>query len=95
MSQKRAFPTPRPEGMANILDATMRLLQERSPGDISLRDVATEAGHGHRLIVEWFGGKGGLFAAVLERLFRDLAASGERFYSDFATRHDVDRKSVV
>lgn len=54
MSQKRALPTPRPEGMANILDATMRLLQERSPGDISLRDVATEAGHDVRLAIRVF-----------------------------------------
>lgn len=89
MADKRAQPTPRADGMANIVDATMRLLQQRSPADITLRDVARKSGHGHRLIVEWFGGKGGLYFAVFERIFRDLAATGELFFSDIATRSEI------
>jgi len=89
VSTKRSLPTPRAEGMANILEATFRLLQTRDPGDITLRDVARESGHGPRLIIEWFGGKGGLFAAVCEKIFSDLANSGELFYSDIALRPEV------
>ena len=75
--------------MANIVDATMRLLKTTSPADITLRDIARESGHGHRLIVEWFGGKGGLFAAVVTKVFEELAATGNLFYSDIATRPEV------
>ncbi len=75
--------------MSNILEATLRLLQSSDPGDITLRDVARESGHGPRLIIEWFGGKGGLFAAVCENIFSDLATSGELFYSDIALRPEV------
>ena len=89
VSTKRSLPTPRAEGMANILEATFRLLQTRDPGDITLRDVARESGHGPRLIIEWFGGKGGLYAAVCEKTFSDLATSGELFYSDIALRPEV------
>jgi len=89
VSTKRSLPTPRAEGMANILEATFRLLQTRDPGDITLRDVARESGHGPRLIIEWFGGKGGLYAAVCEKIFSDLANSGELFYSDIALRPEV------
>jgi len=75
--------------MTNIIEATLRLLQSNGPGDITLRDVARESGHGPRLIIEWFGGKGGLFAAVCEKIFSDLATSGELFYSDVALRPEV------
>lgn len=75
--------------MANIIAATIRLLATTSPADITLRDIARESGHGHRLIVEWFGGKGGLFAAVVAKIFQDLASTGDLFYSDIATRPEV------
>lgn len=75
--------------MANIVSATIRLLQSTSPQDITLRDIARESGHGHRLIVEWFGGKGGLFAAVFTEIFRSLRESGELFYANVPTRTEV------
>lgn len=89
MAQQRSLPTPRSEGMNNIVTATIRLLKSHRPAEITLRDIARESGHGHRLIVEWFGGKGGLFGAVVSRVFEDLAASGDLFYSDVATRPDL------
>lgn len=89
VNAKRSLPTPRAEGMTNIIQATLRLLESNDPGDITLRDVARESGHGPRLIIEWFGGKGGLFAAVCEKIFADLASSGELFYSDVALRPEV------
>lgn len=89
MATSRAHPTPRNEGMANIVSATIRLLETRTPQDVTLRDVAHESGHGHRLIVKWFGGKGGLFAAVVNETFEKLSASGELFYADLPLRRDV------
>lgn len=89
MVTSRAHATPRNEGMANIVAATIRLLETRGPQDVTLRDVARESGHGHRLIVEWFGGKGGLFAAVVNQTFEQLAASGELFYADLPLRREV------
>ena len=89
MATKRANPTPRGEGMGNIVAATIRLLETQRPQDITLRDVARESGHGHRLIVEWFGGKGGLFAAVFREIFAGLVETGELFNAGVVTRTDV------
>ena len=69
--------------------ATIRILQTTRPAEITLRDIARESGHGHRLIVEWFGGKGGLYGVVVAKIFEDLAATGDLFYSDIATRPEV------
>ena len=89
VTEKRSQPTPRNEGMANIIAATLRLLKTRQPQDITLRDVAIESGHGHRLIVEWFGGKGGLYAAVFNEIFGPLRETGQLYAADVPTRSDV------
>lgn len=89
MTTPRAHPTPRKEGMNNILEATIRLLQDHSPAEVTLHEIARESGHSNRVIIEWFGSKGGLFAAVFEKIFGDLAASGYLFYSGVATRSDI------
>lgn len=89
MAPTRALPTPRAEGMSNIIAATIRLLEVKGPHEVTLRDVAKESGHGHRLISEWFGGKGGLYAAVVMKTFENLVSTGELFYSDIAVRPEV------
>ena len=89
MATKRSLPTPRNEGMTNIISATLQLLKTHSPQDITLRDVAAVSGHAPRLIIEWFGGKGGLYAAVFTEIFTDLIESGELFAADVPTRKDV------
>ncbi|MEN9805477.1 MAG: hypothetical protein RIS41_2324 [Actinomycetota bacterium] len=75
--------------MRNVLDATLRLLETHSPKDVTLRDVARESGHGPRLIIEWFGGKGGLYGAVFKKVFSDIIESGDLFFADFGIRRDV------
>lgn len=75
--------------MKNVLEATLRLLETTNPKDVTLRDVARESGHGPRLIIEWFGGKGGLFAAAFEKVFSDITQSGELFLADVVVRPDV------
>lgn len=91
MASNRALPTPRAEGMSNIIAATIRLLEVKGPHEVTLRDVAKESGHGHRLISEWFGGKGGLYAAVVTKTFENLVNTGELFYSDIAVRPEGAR----
>ena len=75
--------------MTNIVSATIRLLETKSPQDITLREVAEESGHGHRLIVEWFGSKGDLFTAVFNQVFENLVKEGLFFYADIPTRPEV------
>jgi AcrR family transcriptional regulator len=60
--------TKRPEGMDNMIEATVGLLRQRSPDQITVRDVAEASGHHHRFVQAWFGGKVGLFRAAFDRL---------------------------
>ena len=74
----RAIPqtrTPRAVGMEHMVTATVQLLRERSPDQITVRDVAEAAGHHHRFVQAWFGGKVGLLRAAFDRLLEDLAQS--------------------
>jgi AcrR family transcriptional regulator len=67
--------TPRDEGMENMLAATVDLLAERRPEDITVRDVAEASGHHHRFVQAWFGGKVGLFRAAFDRMSATTAAA--------------------
>lgn len=89
VNKKRQFPTPRNEGMENIIAAASSLLEHENAGDITIRDIAKASGHHHRLIIEWFGNKGGLMYAVFEKIFTELIDSGELFTSTIALRPDV------
>ncbi len=53
---------------AALIDATEKLCAERSPAQVSVRDIAAEAGVNHGQIHHYFGSKEGLVAATLERL---------------------------
>ena len=74
MAAKRSQPTHRDEGKANVIAATLRLLDTTAPKDITLRDIARESGHGNRLIIEWFGGKAGSQYQFQKMLFSDLGS---------------------
>ena len=89
-SRKRDI-TPRDVGMSKIVAATLDLLDAYGPQDLTIRQIARAAGHHHRLIIEWFGSKGGLFAAVFEEVFRDLISSGELFDGPVAARSEVKK----
>ena len=75
--------------MANIVAATIRLLETKSPQDLTLKDIAEESGHGNRLIVEWFGGKSGLYVAVFYAIFGNLLETGDLFAADVPVRPEV------
>ena len=67
--------TPREKGMDNMLAATVGLLIEKRPDDVTERDVAAAAGQHHRFVQAWFGGKVGLFLAAFDRMSTSMAAS--------------------
>jgi AcrR family transcriptional regulator len=67
--------TPRAVGMEHMVSATVRLLYERHPDQITVRDVAEAAGHHHRFVQAWFGGKVGLLRAAFDRLLEELATT--------------------
>ena len=59
----------RPEARDKLLDAASRLFAERGAGEVSLRTVAAEAGVTPAMVHYYFGGKEGLYDAMLERTF--------------------------
>lgn len=65
--------TPRDEGVENMLVATVELLNEQRPEDVTVRDVAARSGHHHRFVQAWFGGKVGLFRAAFDRMSASMA----------------------
>ena len=54
----------RKEGEQLLLEAAQKLLLTATPDEISIREIGALAGVHHRFVVEWFGGKVGLFRAV-------------------------------
>src|SRR5258708_36861072 len=57
-------PRPRQTSDEAILMATMRVMQRRSPVDLTLADVAKEAGVVPATLIQRFGTKRGLLLAV-------------------------------
>jgi AcrR family transcriptional regulator len=60
--------TRRDEAMEHMVTAAAELLRDRPPEAITVRDVAARAGHHHRFVAAWFGGKTGLFLAAFDRV---------------------------
>jgi AcrR family transcriptional regulator len=54
--------------MAAMVAAAIELLLERTPDEITIRDVAERSGHHHRFVASWFGGKAGLFRAAFDQM---------------------------
>ena len=81
-------PPPRPrrspeEAKTTILEAARRLLSERGPDAVGLKDVARAAGVSHALVSHYFGTYGELVEAVMEahvlsfrtKMLADIASS--------------------
>lgn len=63
---------------ARILDAAASLVAERFPPEVTLREIASSAGVALQTVVNHFGSKEGLIAAVLEGAGRDGAFAEHR-----------------
>jgi AcrR family transcriptional regulator len=59
--------------MDRMVEATVLLLRERGPDQVTVRDVAEASGHHHRFVQAWFGGKVGLFRAAFDRMAEEDA----------------------
>ena len=81
--------TPRAIGIEHMIDATIRLLQDRSPDQITVRDVAQASGHHHRFVQAWFGGKVGLLRAAFDRVLEEAV---RRIPSTFVAREGFSRE---
>ena len=67
--------TPRDVAMRAMVAATVELMLERSPDQITVREVAARSGHHHRFVSAWFGGKAGLFRAAFDTMATDISES--------------------
>jgi AcrR family transcriptional regulator len=63
---------------ARILDAAARLCAERFPPEVTLREIASSAGVALQTVVNHFGSKEGLIAAIMDGAGRDGAFAGHR-----------------
>ena len=67
----------RTEVMNRIIDTTLDLLLEKSPEDLTIRDIAAAAQCHHPNIPSYFGGKTELMLAVLPRALSDITFEPE------------------
>ena len=74
--RKRAEPADATK--ARIPDAAVRLFGDRFPPEVTLREVASSAGVALQTVVNHFGSKEGLVAAVIEGAGRDGAFAEHR-----------------
>jgi AcrR family transcriptional regulator len=58
-------------GRDQLLDRCVAALLRRGIGDLSLREIAAEAGSSHRMLIYHFGSRDGLLAAVVGRIEAD------------------------
>ena len=58
-----------------LIEAATRLFSERGPADVSVRELAKEAGVNHGLIHRHFGSKDGLLEATMTHLSHGVASS--------------------
>jgi AcrR family transcriptional regulator len=85
--------SPRPRETSNeaIIAATMRVMQQRSPTQLTLADVAKEAGVVPATLIQRFGTKRGLLLAVC----RTAPASVPREFAAARVRHSSPLKALV
>lgn len=72
VAAKKPPPTRQPrrtreQGMELLINAAFELVREKTPDDISIREIASLAKVHHRFIAEWFGGKAQLLLIVHSR----------------------------
>lgn len=77
---RRAPRRPRPPresaNPAALLAAARHLFAQQGPADVSIRQIAAEAGCSHTLVGRHFGSKAGLEQAVVQQFATDITAIG-------------------
>lgn len=78
------------EAREELLNAADRLLFERGPEVVGLKDVAAEVGVTHSLVVHYFGSYAGLVRAVLVRRNQQAAAEALARFSEASATLDFE-----
>ena len=92
----RAAPAPRSDGATTrtlILEAARRRLIEQGYANLSVRDIAADAGVNHALIGYHFNGKQQLVLAVLDEANSRLLERQSRMYDETASTSDQWRQA--
>jgi AcrR family transcriptional regulator len=84
-------PRPRETSNAEILAATARVMQRRSPADLTLADVAQEAGVVPATLIQRFGTKRGLLLATV----KTAPASVPQQFAAARAKHKSPIKALV
>jgi AcrR family transcriptional regulator len=84
-------PRPRETSNAEILAATARVMQRRSPADLTLADVAREAGVVPATLIQRFGTKRGLLLATV----KTAPASVPQQFAAARAKHKSPIKALV
>ena len=80
------------ETRGRILDAVLLLHEQRLSADISLADVADEAGVSVQTVLRHFGSREGLIDAAIERATADVEAERRSDPGDVAGAGEVRRE---
>lgn len=67
-----------------VLDAAIDIISREGVENVSMREVARQAGVSHQAPYHYFGDRAGIFAAISEEGFFGLADALERAYADTA-----------
>ena len=80
-----------------LIGALIKLLEERSLGEISVREIAAEAGVNHGLVHRYYGSKDNLVHAAARRVSEEIHRGypGQRGMSAFTFRYLRDHPEVV
>ncbi|KRO35449.1 MAG: hypothetical protein ABR57_06120 [Acidimicrobium sp. BACL17 MAG-120924-bin0] len=62
---------PRAKIQDNLVEATLRLLDDHDPDDLTSRQIASAANEHLRYVADFFGGQAGLLAATLPRAIEE------------------------
>jgi AcrR family transcriptional regulator len=72
-SKKRRSPISRAEGERRLIEAALKLVQERPFSEVSVRTIADVADVNHGFVHTWFGSKNDLLAAVTQMLSKEIS----------------------
>ncbi len=87
-----------------VLRATLQLVEERPPGDITIKAIAREAGVGRQTIYRWWSQRGEIIMEALREIISrrigpstssDIEAAVRQFVRETVTQAHTVRKALV
>lgn len=78
---------------AELIDATMRIIVRDGPQEVTLRNVASEAGHSHGSVAYHFGTRAALMVAAMEHCNDFLVERSRDVCIDIAALPDTEARA--